>query len=574
MNAELQTKVQASPAQNFTPAQTGLLQRKSALCNTPGLVEDSGREKEKLTLQRSLVDQAGTTTVPPIVPRFGHDFSRVRVHSAGLGMIQAKLKMNEPGDIYEQEADRVADAVMRMEEPRVQRQMEEEIVQTKPVITPLVQRQSEEEGGEEEFIQTRELPGQSPEVIPTFSSRIQSLKGGGQALPESTRAFFEPRFGHDFSNVRVHTGVNASKIAESVYARAFTLGNNIVFGHGQYSTGTDKGRRLLGHELTHVIQQDKSGFVSGNSRGPISEVSKMRTESIQRSIAPHPEIRGDFIIIVNRGINNELAFIAQVSRDLGSLVQGARVPGLIGIGGFRDLLQICWNEVLSLNRPSQRRITVRLVGWGGVVSRFILITPQVEIPEESRGESESMLPALEESEPIEEIGCPSLESRRIHPPADRNEALWIAHCLNEWHPGWLSTLPACPCSVSGARDSDIFNEDDPLTSMVVECFHPGATYFFRSNPVRLNYEEREFIHGQQCTYDSDGWLITEGAAAGTPDFYNPDEQYDYHQNIDVVPFNQLGWRDYINSWRPNNSNGCIENYVTGTIPLLCRPILE
>jgi len=104
MSTEMQTKVQASPAQSFTPAQTGLLQRKSALCNTPGLVENSKRDQENLTLQRSSVDQTGTTTVPPIdsetrdlmEPRFGHDFSRVSVHSKGPGMIQTKLRINEP----------------------------------------------------------------------------------------------------------------------------------------------------------------------------------------------------------------------------------------------------------------------------------------------------------------------------------------------------------------------------------------------------------------------------------------------------------------------------------------------
>ncbi|MBW2690554.1 MAG: hypothetical protein JRC99_11555 [Deltaproteobacteria bacterium] len=101
MSTEMQTKVQASPAQNFTPAQTGLLQRKFTLSNTSGLVDDSKQDKEKLTLQRSSVDQAGTTTVP----RFGHDFSRLSVHSTGPGMIQTKLKINEPGDIYEQEAE-------------------------------------------------------------------------------------------------------------------------------------------------------------------------------------------------------------------------------------------------------------------------------------------------------------------------------------------------------------------------------------------------------------------------------------------------------------------------------------
>ena len=274
MSSEMQTKVQGSPVQNFTPVQTGLLQRKSSLCNISRLVEDSERDKEKLTLQRSLVDQAGTTTVPSIVhevlhspgqpldpetraymePHFGHDFSRVSVHSTGQGMIQTKLKINKPGDLYEQEADRVAEQVMRMEDPRVQRQPDEEIVQKKPVITPLIQRQSEEEE-EEEFLQTKEFPGQSPEITPTLSSRIQSLKGGGQALPESVRAYFEPRFGYDFSQVRVHSDIVADQSAQEMNANAYTLEHNIVFGAGQFAPESQEGRRLIAHELTHVMQQ-------------------------------------------------------------------------------------------------------------------------------------------------------------------------------------------------------------------------------------------------------------------------------------------------------------------------------
>jgi hypothetical protein len=189
-------------------------------------------------------------------PRFGHDFSRVSVHSNGLGMIQTKLKINKPGDLYEQEADRVAEQVMRMEEPRVQRQPDEELVQTKPVITPLVQRQSEEEEEEEEeFIQTKELPGQSPEVTPSLSSRIQSMKGGGQTLPESVRAYFEPRFGYDFSQVRMHTDARAAEAVRAVNARAFTVGWDVVFGAGEYAPGIGEGQKLLAHELTHVVQQ-------------------------------------------------------------------------------------------------------------------------------------------------------------------------------------------------------------------------------------------------------------------------------------------------------------------------------
>ena len=96
--------------------------------------------------------------------------------------IQAKLVVGQPGDIYEQEADRVADEVMRMPEPGVQRQVEEEeeeeeLIQSKPLaeqITPLVQRQveEEEEKKEEETLQAKEVSGQSPEVTPNLEPRI------------------------------------------------------------------------------------------------------------------------------------------------------------------------------------------------------------------------------------------------------------------------------------------------------------------------------------------------------------------------------------------------------------------
>ena len=105
------------------------------------------------------------------------------------GALQAKLKIGQPGDRYEQEADRVADAVMRMPEPGVQRQVEpeEETLQSKPLaeeITPLVQRQIEPEEEEEE-IQPKSIDGAAPEVTPEIGLDIQSIKGKGQPLSAS-----------------------------------------------------------------------------------------------------------------------------------------------------------------------------------------------------------------------------------------------------------------------------------------------------------------------------------------------------------------------------------------------------
>jgi len=155
----------------------------------------------------------------------------------------------------------VADAVMRMPEPGVQRQVkaqeEEETLQSKPLanqITPLVQVQRQEEPEEEE-IQPKSLAGAAPEVTLEMGHDIQSVKGKGHPLSASERAFFEPRFGVDFDDVRVHSDARAAHVARSVNARAFTLGRNVVFGAGQYAQGMSEGRRLMAHELTHVVQQ-------------------------------------------------------------------------------------------------------------------------------------------------------------------------------------------------------------------------------------------------------------------------------------------------------------------------------
>ncbi len=175
--------------------------------------------------------------------------------------LQAKLRIGQPGDKYEQEADRVADEVMRMREPGVQRQVEEEeeeeILQTKPLvdqITPLVQRQVEEEE-EEEMLQAKSREDATSEVSYGLESQINAIKGGGRPLAESERAYFEPRFGADFGQVRVHTDARAADVARAVNARAFTTGRDVVFGAGEYSPGTIIGNHLLAHELTHVIQQ-------------------------------------------------------------------------------------------------------------------------------------------------------------------------------------------------------------------------------------------------------------------------------------------------------------------------------
>jgi hypothetical protein len=291
--------------------------------------------------------------------------------------IQSKLKVSTPGDQFEQEADRVADTVMRMPEPETTRGETtpvEAIVQRVPLAVredeeadekkvspkldanlsppdeekkeetlqaaPMIQRQMEEEDqeevqrkfnesprllytptgcpahgaiqrlckecegekeregqplemvhrkpapdddDEEEWVQPKGTQTPARDVTTTLAHNIHALNGGGSQLPDTTRAFFEPRFGADFSHVRVHTDSRATETAKSINARAFTVGHNITFEAGQYAPHSHEGRQLLAHELTHVVQQSAAQTFVGRSA---LEITPSNALTVQRSGAP------------------------------------------------------------------------------------------------------------------------------------------------------------------------------------------------------------------------------------------------------------------------------------------------
>ncbi len=169
------------------------------------------------------------------------------------GALQAKLRIEQPDDIYEQEADRVADQVMRMPEPQIVSGSNFHIQRACPKCEENELKQQPIK--EEEQLQAKTASSFNHEVDPDIENHIQSMKGRGNPLSERERAFFEPRFGYDFSQVRMHTDTRAAEISQEVNARAFTVGRDVVFGLGEYQPESAKSKRLLGHELTHVVQQ-------------------------------------------------------------------------------------------------------------------------------------------------------------------------------------------------------------------------------------------------------------------------------------------------------------------------------
>ena len=186
----------------------------------------------------------------------------------GPGTVQA----GRSDDPHEREADEVAHQVMRMSEPHFETE-------------PMLQRacacggecpncQSAATGR----VQAKFITGNASGSQLDSAHVVPNLDSSGQPLDGATKAFFEPRFGHDFSQVRVHDGSASAVSARAVSAHAYTVGPHIVFGEGRFDPNRTDGRRLLAHELTHVIQQGHAPHGS-RRRGASHEVQRVtRTE--------------------------------------------------------------------------------------------------------------------------------------------------------------------------------------------------------------------------------------------------------------------------------------------------------
>ena len=194
------------PSPKFTSFHSGnILQRKCACGyskNHEGECEEG--KKKKLSLQRK-----------------------------PLNYLQPKLTLGPPDDIYEKEADSMAEKVMRMSIP--------ENINLKHNEEAEIQRK---ESSNNEILST------APPIV------NEVINSAGKPLDEETLAFMEPRFGFDFSNVRIHDDDKAKESANAVNALAYTTGNKIVFNQNQFNSTSKSGKHLIAHELTHIIQQN------------------------------------------------------------------------------------------------------------------------------------------------------------------------------------------------------------------------------------------------------------------------------------------------------------------------------
>jgi len=321
------------------------------------------------------------------------------------------------------------------------------------------------------FLQRRAVRQAKPEAVPPIVHEV--LRSPGQPLDAATRKFMEPRFGQDFSRVRVHTDGRAAESARAVNALAYTIGNDVVFGSDDLNRGTEDGRRLLSHELTHVVQQSNSNMNGGNLElGASNSAHELEAESVSSHLIDTPG-------------------------------EAPRFPMALTLGHIK----------------------------AGVLQRLG--------PAAAAGAGAA-------------AGVLSFEA-----------ALSYAQSLSTRYPGWLSVLSSrcpCPCTEPDVSASGTWEQD---TNPFLSWFHPGAASSYRSKSTFSSVPGT--AHGQQCTYDSNGRLITEGPGAGTPDVWSPTANTPNHLLYDAATWQVLGWRIYNRYWVPNNSNGCVANRGENTV---------
>jgi hypothetical protein len=194
------------------------------------------------------------------IGRSGDDFSRIPLQAKALVMIQSKPSVHTPGDLYQKEADRASEQVMRMSEPQQQRAC------ACGGGCPTCQHHNEQSAHQHLQVKRVQTSDSGEMVAPPIVNEV--LSQTGQPLDEPTRAFAERRLGHSFEHARVHMDERAAASAEAVEARAYTVGNHIVFGGGEFQPHVQEGQRLLLHELVHTIQMRRGGMGNRIARTP------------------------------------------------------------------------------------------------------------------------------------------------------------------------------------------------------------------------------------------------------------------------------------------------------------------
>ena len=455
----------------------------------------------------ALVSQTTSPTHPPVFdddvigqPGFGHDFSRIQIHAPVPETLQAKLAINQPGDACEQEADRIAEQVMQRRTSAYSKApptSHDARLATGAFLTPGASDMSIHET-------TSALP---------FVNEVLS-SGGGQPLDESTRSFMESRFGHDFSRVRIHTNERAAESARSVNAGAYTVGQDVVFGAGQYVPGTGEGRKLLAHELTHVVQQGGVEEIRNN----ITTVPVMR---LQRQLITPLGQGGGF-----QGLMERDRDATTKSPDTGNSIS---IPEAIQ-GGWRQVRNLDAAILQTANIEQRLAMLAALIQayWTGgteeeAIIRILSTTPMTQSTELVKQLSEQTIngkPYLDELDRVVDLG----NNLELH-----------------------NVLSKLRLKAMGSEKGTKALEAAPILPWhdVMGFFEDAATFSFsRTSDGKVNLKYPALLFGSKDFADELAKLPTEIFTSGHK--YEPDQilvihDYDKGKFVPVVAQELLGY---------------------------------
>jgi hypothetical protein len=276
---------------------------------------------------------------------------RTRLMNPAIGMHRPEIRIGDPRSPLEREADRIADRVMNMH------------VRTVATESPSPPRPSS--GTRASASGYAPLPRAAHQVPADPRSAVEATAlqaravapfgGRGEALAPIERQFFEARFAAPLGSVRVHTGSAADAAARSVGARAYTLGAHIFFRTGEWSQGGPARRRLLAHELAHVVQQAEGGASStiirragaGNCALPAETVDERRDELARAGRAAHSQIQGYFSDFLHSEVPIPRATKALLGVSCPPFLTPAGRADLWGFGGGLSAVQV--GEIKSIN---------------------------------------------------------------------------------------------------------------------------------------------------------------------------------------------------------------------------------
>lgn len=290
--------------------------------------------------------------------------------------VQTKLNVNKPGDKYEQEADSTAEKIMRM--PAVG---SKEITPSSNDEKKIQRKETGAAENEEHSVTGNRDSGIS--ATSETESAIRAKSGGGEPLPGETRNFMEPRFGNDFSNVRIHTDSGSAQLNNQLNAKAFTYQNNIFFGQNQFQPQSSAGKLLLAHELTHVVQQGASKSLKPQST--LEPDNSSETLQAKPSQTGSPVIQRGILDVISAGAGAVSRvferIVSNVSRAIGAGISTAttwiqNIAGRIGAGIERTWtfisnvasrigsgLQASWNFIQGVASRISQTVTS---AWGWI----------------------------------------------------------------------------------------------------------------------------------------------------------------------------------------------------------------